>query len=150
MPQVSQKKLDKTIESEMFTQFWDSISRLKTSSDVSDFFTDILTQTEQVMLTKRFMIAILLGRGKRPIEISQILHVSFSTIGGVASWEKNAKPKTKEIIEMLIAEGNWGSLLDRFEKIMDKLPPGRGTDWHLAGKEKYQRQKERSARNSLR
>ena len=150
MAQVSRKKLDKTIESEMFIQFWESISRLKSTSDVSDFFTDILTQTEQTMLTKRFMIAILLGRGKRPIEISQILHVSFSTIGGVASWEKNAKPRTKKIIEMLIEEGNWGSLLDRFEEIMDKLPPGRGTDWHLAGREKYHRQKARSARNSLR
>lgn len=51
---------------------------------------------------------------------------------------------------MLIEEGNWGAILDRFEEILDKLPPGRGTDWHLAGKEKYQRQKERSARNSLR
>lgn len=150
MPQVSHKKLNKTIESEMFSQFWESISRLKNSSDVSDFFTDILTQTEQIMLTKRFMIAILLGRGKRPIDISQILHVSFSTIGGVASWTKNAKPRTQEIIEMLIEEGNWGTLLDKFEEIMDHLPPGRGTDWHLAGKEKYQRQKERSARNSLR
>lgn len=150
MPQVSQKKLDKTIQSEMFSQFWESISRLKNSSDVSDFFTDILTQTEQIMLTKRFMIAILLGRRKRPIDISQILHVSFSTIGGVAAWEKNAKPRTKKIIESLIEEGNWGTLLDKFEEIMDRLPPGRGTDWHLAGKEKYQRRKERSARNSLR
>ncbi len=150
MAQVSRKKLDKTIESEMYTQFWESISRLKSTSDVSDFFTDILTHTEQIMLTKRYMIAILLGRGKRPIEIGQILHVSFSTIGAVASWEKNAKSRTKEIIKMLIEEGNWGSLLDRFEDIMDKLPPGRGSNWHLVGKEKFQRQKERSARNSLR
>ena len=99
MPQVSRRKLDKTIESEMFNQFWDSVSRLQTASDVSAFFTDLLTSTEEMMLAKRFMIAILLSRGKKPVEIGFILHVSFSTIGGVASWVKNAKPKTKQVME---------------------------------------------------
>ena len=102
------------------------------------------------MLAKRFMIAILLSRGKKPVEIGFILHVSFSTIGGVASWVKNAKPKTKEILEMMIEEGNWQTLFDRIKSAFDLLPPRKGTNWHQAGKEKWQRQKERSTRNSLR
>lgn len=150
MPQISQRKLDKTVETEMYVRFWQSISRLQNSSDAAAFFSDLLTQTEEVMLAKRFMIAILLSRGKKPVQIGPILHVSFSTIAGVSSWVKNAKPRTKKILEMMINEGDWQAIFDRFNTVFDLLPPGKGADWHRVGKDKWKRKQERSARESLR
>ncbi|MBI1869362.1 hypothetical protein HYS11_00125 [Candidatus Gottesmanbacteria bacterium] len=98
MPQVSRKKLHKDVEKQIFTIFWQAISRCKDSSDTASFFSDILTQTEQIMLAKRYAIACLLLRGKSPIQINHILRVSFSTVSSVASWLKNAKPQTQRIL----------------------------------------------------
>lgn len=149
MPQISRQKLDKTIATEMFAQFWDSVSQLRTASDASAFFTDLLTPTEEIMLAKRFMIAVLLNRGKKPIEIGSILHVSFSTINGVAAWSKNAKPETKRLLDAMTTAGNWQKLFDKIEATLDLLPPGRGTNWRLAGKEKWQRKQKRLSRQPL-
>lgn len=150
MPQISKYKLDKDIETEMFQKFWSSVAQLRDASTVSAFFSDLLTDTEEIMLAKRFTIAVLICRGKRPVEIKSILHVAFSTIGSVESWVKNMKPDTRKLLEKLISDGKWEKFLDRIDAFLDELPPQYGTNWSRAGKEKFQRKLERSARRSLR
>jgi uncharacterized protein YerC len=93
MPQISKRKLDKDIETEMFRQFWASFLSFNDVYRASSFFSDLLTDTERIMLAKRFTIAVLLLRGKRPIEIKETLHVTFSTIGSVGSWLKTQNQK---------------------------------------------------------
>lgn len=150
MPQISRRKLPKELEEEMFSQFWVSLSRLRTSDNTASFFSDLLTDTEELMLAKRFTIAVLLLRGKRPVDIKATLHVTNSTIGVVASWVKNAKPRTQKLLELLIQEGKWQGIIDRIDGLLDELPPPYRTNWHAAGKAKWQRKVERSARQSLR
>lgn len=150
MPQISKFKLDKTLEEEMFRQFWLSLSVLGDSSTVASFFSDLLTNTEEVMLAKRFTVAVLLLRGKRPVDIKRTLHVTNSTICSVASWVKNAKPKTQRVLESMIKETNWQKILDRIDALLGDLPMPYGTDWHRVGKERWQRKLERSSRQSLR
>ncbi len=150
MSQVSKYKLDKDLETEMFRQFWVSLTRLRDASTVSSFFTDLLTDMEEMVLAKRFTVAILLLRGKKPVDIKSTLHVSFSTITSVSSWVKNAKPKTKQVMESIIKDGNWQSILDRVEELLDAAPPMYHTDWTQAGKDKWRRKMERSTRQSLR
>lgn len=150
MPRISKYKLDKDIELEMFRQFWRSVSKLQDSSQVASFFSDLLTDTEEVMLAKRFTVAVLLLRGKRPVDISQALHVTYSTIGSVAGWVKNAKPQTRKLLQEIIHESNWQGLLDRIDELLDKLPPRYGTNWAEAGKDKWERVKNRASRRSLR
>src|SRR4030067_2513855 len=99
MPQVSKYPLDKDIETEMFRQFWISVSKLQDPSDVRSFLSDLLSDVEEVMLAKRFTVAVLILRGKKPVDIARTIHVSFSTIRSVASWVKNAKPRTRRILE---------------------------------------------------
>lgn len=150
MVQLSKKPLDKDIEKELFGQFWRSFEKIADSYDSSQFFSDLLTNTEQLMLAKRFATALLLIRGKKPVEIREVLHVSFTTIGTVDGWLKNAKPKTREIFNWISKQKDWEAFWDKVEEILDKLPPKYHSDWSAAGKEKYKRIGKRSARRILR
>ena len=150
MTQVSKYPLDKNIEHEIFQRFRHSISLLHDIDDVSSFLSDFLTDTEELMLAKRFTIAVLILRGRRPKDIKAVLHVSNSATGAVSAWLKNAKPKTLKALERVIEESNWQSFLDSIDALFDKLPPRYGTDWTRAGKEKWQRQQEHISRQTLR
>lgn len=150
MTQVSKYPLHKDIEQEMFRKFWLSMSGLRDADGVASFFTDFLTDTEGLMLAKRFTIAVLLLRGKRPKDIKNMLHVSNSATGSVTSWLKNAKPITRATLERVIRESNWESLVDKLDALFDALSPRYGTNWQRAGKEKWERTKERAARRALR
>lgn len=150
MPQVSRYKLDKDLEKEMFRQFWISLAKLKDAETVSSFFSDVLTETEEIMLAKRFTIAVLILRGRKPIDIKDTLHVSFSTIGSVGAWLKNAKPLTQVVLQTMIQGSNWQKIIDRVEALLDTLPPRYGTNWQEAGKAKWRRKMARSTRASLR
>lgn len=150
MPQVSRYPLDKDIKTQMFSKFWRSMSTLRDADAVASFFTDFLSDTEELMLAKRFTIAVLLLRGRRPKDIKDALHVSNSAICSVASWLKNAKPKTVTTLERVIKENNWEQFIDSIEALLDKIPPGYGTDWSRIGKEKWQRKMARASRQSIR
>lgn len=150
MTQVSKYRLDKDFEIEMFRKFWFSLSTLRDADAVASFFSDFLTDTEGLMLAKRFTIAVLLLRGKRPKMIKEMLHVSFSATGSVASWLKNSSPKTQTALRRIIEESNWEEFIDKIEEMLDELPPIYGTDWHRAGKEKWKRKMARATRQSLR
>ena len=150
MSQISKKRLDKDVESEMFNQFWASLSKIDTPSTASEFFSDLLTKTEKYVLAKRFTCAILLVRGRSASEINKSIHFTYSTIGSVASWVKNARPQTKRILEKISKEKEWEKVFDRVDSLLDKLPPKYGSGWSRVGKEKYKRALQRSARSNLR
>lgn len=150
MPQISKYRLDKTIQQEMFRHFWSSVANLRTTQTVADFFSDLLTHTEELMLAKRLTVAVLLLRGKRPVDIARVLHVSFSMIGRVSSWVDRAKPGTKRELERIIDEAQWQAFFDKIENLFDKLPPRYGSNWSQAGKEKSKRAKERAMLSAIR
>ena len=150
MPQTSRYPLDKNTEKEMFDKFWKSVSSLHDVDTVASFFSDFLSDTEELMLAKRFTIAVLLLRGRRPKDIKNSLHVSNSATGAVAAWLKNAKPKTIATLERVIKESNWGEFIDRIESLIDTLPPRYGTNWSRIGRDRWERKIARVARKSLR
>jgi uncharacterized protein YerC len=150
MVRVSKYPLDQDTETEMYRKFWRSISVLRDPDDVSSFFSDFLSDAERIMLAKRFSIAVLILHGRMLKDIKDTLHVSNSAIGSVASWLKNAKPRTLQSLKRVIKEGDWDGFIDRIEALLDELPPRYGTDWHKTGKAKFQRKLERTSRQSLR
>jgi uncharacterized protein YerC len=149
MPQISKYPLHADVEDEMFRQFWTSISRLRSSSDVSEFFTDLLSATEQLMLAKRFTISILLLRGKKPNEIVSTLNVSYSTVHGVSSWLKNAKPRTRMLLQKMVKEKDWQRLLDKVDEVLDSLPPVYTRHWSNAYHKRRKRESKRQARQKI-
>lgn len=150
MTQVSKYPLDRDLENEIYRKFWHSVSFLRDADVVASFFSDFLTETEILMLAKRFTIAVLLTRGRRPKDIKTLLHVSNSATGAVGAWLKNAKPKTLATLERVIKESQWESLIDKIDALIDTLPPRYGTDWQRVGKEKWLRKRERIVRETAR
>ena len=150
MPKVSLNKLDKYVEREILKQFWYSLSKINEPISAYEFFSDILTDSEEIMLAKRLACAILLIRNKSATEIRESLHLSYSTIGTVAGWVKNAKPKTKQILLDFSKEKDWEAIIDKIEEILDKPRPRYRTDWSQAGKQKWNRIKTRSTHRLLR
>lgn len=134
----------------MFRKFWRSISALRDADTVASFFSDFLSDTEEIMLAKRFTIAVLLLRGRRPKDIKDILHVSNSATGSVSAWLKNAKPKTIATLERVIKQSNWEEFIDSIQATIDDMPPVYGTNWSRVGKDRWQRKIARATRKSLR
>ena len=150
MTQVSKYPLDKKVETEVFRKFWHSLSSLRDADAVASFFSDFLSGTEKIMLAKRFAIAILLLRGKRPKDIKKVLHVSDSSTSSVGAWLKNARPKTVVALERVIKESHWDDLVDKIEGMLDELPPRYSTNWQRASQEKRLKKLDRAARKSVR
>ncbi len=150
MTHISRYPMDKVVETELFRKFWHSLSSLRDMDSVSNFFSDFLSKSEQVMLAKRFAIAVLLRKGKSPKDIKSVLHVSDSSTSSVGAWLKNAKPKTLKTLDRVIAESVWEELVDKFDAVIDSLPPRYGSNWSRVGRERWERKLERASRQSLR
>ncbi len=123
MPQVSKYKLDKDVEKRLFELFWRSLTRLGSTDETAEFFSDLLTSTEELMLAKRYTIAVLLTKGYPPKHIHDTLNVSYTTIGTVAGWLKNSKPATKKIIDRHLKDESWGHFFDKIEEVLGAVPP---------------------------
>lgn len=150
MARVSRIKIDKNLEIEIFNQFWRSLANINSSLKSSDFFSDLLSETEKLMLAKRFATAVLIYRSKTATEIHDSLHVSYSTIGSVSAWVKNGKPKTLDILKTISNEKGWGAVIDKMESVLDSFKPRRHSDWKEEYKKKQGRLNERLTIKSLR
>ncbi|PIP88119.1 hypothetical protein COW80_02110, partial [Candidatus Beckwithbacteria bacterium CG22_combo_CG10-13_8_21_14_all_01_47_9] len=84
MTRISKNRLDKSTSDRMFALFWRSLTRLGSQEETAEFFSDILSETEQVMIAKRYTAAILLAKGYNQTHIKKVLNLSYSTLGTVA------------------------------------------------------------------
>lgn len=147
---VSKVKLDKDFEQELFSQFWYYIGKINNYQKTSDFFSDFFTDSEKIAYAKRFFIAVLITRERSFVEIGNALHVSSSTILGVSSWIKNAKPETQKILKSISLDKNIENMSDKIDEFLDKLPPRIYTNWKDEFKERRNRQNNRLVKESLR
>jgi len=70
-------------------EFYTMVSLLKTREEVRNFFKDLLTLSEVVMISRRIQIAKLLLEGIGYEEIRRRLKVGFNTITHVERWLNN-------------------------------------------------------------
>lgn len=150
MARVSRIKIDKDLELQIFGQFWNSLAKINDSGKTSEFFSDLLSETERLMLAKRFAAAILIVRGRPATEIRNSIHLSYSAIGAVAAWVKNGKTTTKRILTKISTEKNWEAVFNKIDEVLDKIPPRRHSDWKTEYGKKRQRINQRLNRKSLR
>lgn len=117
--QVSSRKLNATLEKQIFSLFHKMFSDLKTTEEVNSVFSDLLTETEHVALAKRLAIAIFLDKGRSYENIRETLKVSSATIASVANQMGN--PGIQSAIAKVKAEewaGEWaGKISGLFKKI---------------------------------
>lgn len=82
--QVSNRKLNTTLEKQVFSVFYQSLADLRTPEEVESVLTDLLTETERTAIAKRLAIATFLEKGRSYENIRETLKVSSATIAAVA------------------------------------------------------------------
>lgn len=127
MGQVSRKVLHKDVEKRIAEIFVDTILRLKTTYDVQDFLDDFLSPVEKIMLSKRLAIAVLLEKGYSYESISDILHVTPSTISIVSVRLKYSGKGYKKMVEMLLRDEKTSEFWEKVEDLLSNIPASKGS-----------------------
>jgi TrpR-related protein YerC/YecD len=86
MPRVQPKSLSPDERKGLLDEFWTMVALLESRDEVKNFFKDLLSETEAVMLARRIQIAKLLLQGLGYEEIRTKLKTSYVTISGVHRW----------------------------------------------------------------
>lgn len=123
MSQVSKINLEGIIQKELYDEFSWIVSELKNTQEVENFFSELLTKTEKIMLTKRLAIAVLLVKGYTYRNIRQVLRVSFPTIRSVQFWLDHGRGGYKKAVEKIISRREILAFLEMVDKLIDKVIP---------------------------
>jgi len=82
MPRVSKnREVEKEKQKLFIDDFYAAVTSLKDKNEVREFFEDLLTSEEKLMLAKRFQAAMMLNLGYLWDEIDDRVKVTQSTIG---------------------------------------------------------------------
>lgn len=125
MPQVSKYPMPKDVYERVTDLFLKTVSNLKTKSQVNDFFEQLLTPTEQVMLAKRLSIAFLLAKKYDYRSISKLLRVSTTTIANIAGYYKYNDEFRKYIDKVIKEEQFEEFLISLSERLTSALSAGK-------------------------
>jgi len=101
------------------------LADLKSSADVKEFLTDLLTPTEKVMLAKRLAIALMLIKSYDYSSIRSTLKVSPQTIGSVSLWLKYSGSGYRKSIERIIKKQKVATLIQNVENLLREIKPER-------------------------
>lgn len=84
MPRVSKKReVDKEKQKLFIDDFYSAVTSLKTKQEVWEFFEDLLTPEEKLMLAKRFQAAMMLKLDYLWEEIDDRVKITLSTVGSI-------------------------------------------------------------------
>ncbi len=81
---VSKKPLKKEVQTQLSQQLVHTIVKLRSVKGGKFFVSELLTDTEQIMLAKRLMIIFMLAKEVSQYRIRQALNVSSSTVARTA------------------------------------------------------------------
>lgn len=86
MPRVNAKSISPQEKEKYLDLLWTSILTLKTKEEVKNFFKDLLSEQETIMIARRILIAKELLQGKGYDQIREEHRVGKSTIASVQHW----------------------------------------------------------------
>lgn len=86
MARVNPRNLDSEDKMKYLDLLWTSVAQLETRDEVKQFFKDLLSQSEAIMLARRIEIAKQLLEGNSYDKISTNLRVGQDTIARVQRW----------------------------------------------------------------
>ena len=81
--QVSKKKMNATLEKQLFFMLWQLITDLKNPKEVELVWSDLLSKTELTTVAKRLAVAYWLSKKRSYENIKQNLKVSSATVAEV-------------------------------------------------------------------
>ena len=121
--QVSKQKLNKTIEKQIYNIFYQLIADVKSTGEAETIFSDLLSDTEKQVLTKRLAIAIFLDKGRSYENIKNTLKVSSATIASVQ--EQMGDPGIQQALQKVKAEEWADEWAGKISSFMGKLMPSK-------------------------
>jgi len=124
MTRVSRKQLKKKTKELIEHNLIIAFTRFKTKEKQRDFLKDFLTDTEKLMLAKRFAIVFMILHNYSFRQISNKLRVSQSTI--LKYWKELKNGKHEELRRMIKVNNKKESPLDTLEKVLQFGMPPRG------------------------
>lgn len=86
MPRVKPRDLEESKRQGLLNELWTMIALLETREEVKNFFKDLLSETEAIMLARRIAIAKLLLRGESYGDIGRQIQAGSGTIASVHRW----------------------------------------------------------------
>lgn len=86
MPRVQPKTIPTEERTKLLDEFWTMIALLETQEEAKNFFKDLLSATEALMLARRIQIAKFLLQGKSYETIRESLKTSYVTIAAAHRW----------------------------------------------------------------
>ena len=86
MAKVNPRKINNLDRMKYLDLLWTSIASLKSRDEVKNFFKDLLSESEAIMLSRRIMIAKYLLEGLTYDEIKTQMKVGDNNIAKVHSW----------------------------------------------------------------
>lgn len=105
MPRVNPRKLSSKDKMKYLDILWTSIAELKSRDEVKNFFKDLLSESESIMLARRILIAKYLLEDKTYDQIHNRMKVGFDTIARVHNW-------------LISGFGGYENSVKKFEKVL--------------------------------
>ncbi|OGN04495.1 MAG: hypothetical protein A2746_02120 [Candidatus Yanofskybacteria bacterium RIFCSPHIGHO2_01_FULL_44_22] len=105
MAKVKPKQLPQKEFYKLLDELYSIITLLESKEEVKNFFKDLLSASEALMLARRIQIAKMLMAGLSYCEISNEIGTSFATIGSVQRW----------------IDGGWGGYFKALENLRKKI-----------------------------
>lgn len=125
MPHVSKNKLDQKTLYQISGRLFNAIRHLNHEREVSQFFNDLLTKTERIMLAKRLAIVVMLDANYPFKVISMALRVSEATVSNMRDRFDRGGDGYRLVLKRFKREKFWKDFFKSIEKILqpDFLPP---------------------------
>jgi len=112
MTKINPRKIDNLDRMKYLDLLWTSIAGLKSRDEVKNFFKDLLSESESIMLSRRVTIAKYLLDGLTYDEIKARMRVGDNNIAKVHSW-------------LISGFGGYEKAIKEFNKALDKRGVGK-------------------------
>ena len=107
MVKVNPRKINNLDRMKYLDLLWTSIAEFKSRDEIKNFFKDLLSESEAIMLSRRIMIAKYLLEGLTYNEIKTRMRVGDNNIAKVHSW-------------LVSGFGGYEKAIREFNKVLDK------------------------------
>lgn len=123
MTRVSRRRVNTIIEARIYEVFWEHLAQLNTTPLIKEFLQSLLSKSEQIMLSKRLAIALMLAKGYTYASIDETLKVSKATITTIQRQLFTGAPGYTKAIKLLKKSAQKQVTWDKIEELLLKLSP---------------------------
>jgi len=128
MAHISKKKMQDTVRDAVAAQFFMSVVHARTKREAQALLSELLGDTERLMLGKRFAVIAMVVRGYSESQITELLKISPDTVARVRrNIRTGAYPRLIRYAKNNPRKFEGESFMELLEKIMQAGMPPRGS-----------------------